>query len=97
MVFIQGSGDVVSLSGGTNTVTDTGRSNTYILPTPAMGWTCSTVPILSDGDLLDLKPALAATAWDGTAGNLAKYLTVTDTHSRKDFRVCRLAAAARRR
>jgi hypothetical protein len=79
LVFIKGSGDVVSLSGGTDTITDTGSGNTYVLPKPGNGSEIFNQGILSNGDVLDLVPALAATAWTGTAATLSKYLTVTDT------------------
>ncbi|MEA2787705.1 MAG: hypothetical protein QOG73_111, partial [Acetobacteraceae bacterium] len=34
---------------------------------------------LIKADTLDLKPALAATDWNGAASTLSKYLTVTDS------------------
>jgi lysophospholipase L1-like esterase len=79
MMFIQGSGDTVSLSGGTNTVSDTGSANTYVLPAAGNGSADFTSNILDSGDTLDLKTALAATNWAGTAGTLANYLQVTDS------------------
>nr|WP_294527671.1 cellulase family glycosylhydrolase [uncultured Rhodopila sp.] len=79
LVFIKGSGDFVSLSGGADTITDTGSGNTYILPAAGKGTDSFTNNILTIGDTLDLKVALAATDWSGTASTLAKYLTVTDT------------------
>ena len=81
LVFIKGSGDFVSLSGGADTITDTGSGNTYILPAAGQGTDTFTSNILNIGDTLDLKVALAATNWTGTASTLAKYLTVTDTAS----------------
>jgi hypothetical protein len=79
ILFVQGSNDVVDLSGGTNTVSDTGSANTYVLPAAGNGSVDFTSNILNTGDTLDLKPALAATNWDGTAGTLANYLQVTDS------------------
>jgi hypothetical protein len=79
MVFIKGSGDIVSLSGGVDTITDTGSGNTYILPAAGHGSDTFTSNILTIGDTLDLKTALGATNWDGTASALAKYLTVADS------------------
>jgi lysophospholipase L1-like esterase len=79
MLFLSGSGDVVSLTGGTNTITDTGNNNTYLLPAAGKGTDIFTSNILIKADTLDLKPALAATDWNGAASTLAKYLTVTDS------------------
>lgn len=79
MLFLSGSGDIVSLAGGTNTVTDTGGSNTYILPAAGKGSDVFSSNILNIGDTLDLKPALAATNWTGSASTLSNYLKVTDS------------------
>jgi hypothetical protein len=79
LVFIKGSGDIVSLTGGADTITDTGSNNTYILPAAGKGSDAFTSNILTIGDTLDLKPALAATNWNGSASTLSQYLTVTDT------------------
>jgi hypothetical protein len=81
MLFVTGSNDVVSLSGGSNTVTDTGSGNTYILPAASQGSADFTSNILNTGDTLDLKPALAATDWNGNAATLANYVTLTDSPS----------------
>ncbi|WP_428488741.1 hypothetical protein [Rhodopila sp.] len=78
MVFISGSGDTVNLSGATNTITDTGSGNTYILPTAAKGSDIFAKNVLTDGDTLDLRSALAATTWNGSASTLTNYLTVTN-------------------
>jgi hypothetical protein len=78
MVFISGSGDTVNLSGGTNTITDTGSGNTYVIPAAGKGSDVFTNDVLKDGDTLDLRSALAATTWNGSATTLANYLTVTN-------------------
>jgi beta-glucanase (GH16 family) len=78
MVFITGSGDTASLSGGTDTITDTGSSNTYVLPAAAKGYDAFTNNILTAGDTLDLRPALASTTWTGTTATLSQYLSVVD-------------------
>jgi hypothetical protein len=78
MLFLKGSGDIINLSGGANTITDTGASNTYILPAAGRGTDTFTSNILATKDTLDLKTALAATNWTGSTSTLAKYLTVTD-------------------
>ena len=77
----QRSGDIVNLSGGANTITDSGSGNTYILPAAGNGTDTFSSNILTTGDTLDLKTALAATDWNGSAATLANYLTVTDSAS----------------
>jgi ribosomal protein S11 len=83
MLFISGTGDSVNLTGGTDTITDTGSANTYILPAAGNGYDTFTgtaaANILTNGDTLDLRPALAATNWNGAASTLPGYLTVADT------------------
>ena len=79
MLFISGSGDIVNLSGGTNTITDTGGENTYIVPAAGKGMDKFTSNILTNGDTLDLQPALAATNWNGWSTTLSNYLTVVDS------------------
>ncbi|HBK05049.1 MAG TPA: hypothetical protein DDZ81_04210 [Acetobacteraceae bacterium] len=79
MLFLSGSGDIVSLTGGTNTVTDTGSANTYILPAAGKGTDIFTSDVLNTGDTLDLKTALAATQWSGSASTLSNFLKVTDS------------------
>jgi hypothetical protein len=79
MLFISGSGDVVNLSGGANGITDTGHGNTYIVPAAGHGTDSFTSNILATTDVLDLKPALAATDWNGAAATLSNFLTVADS------------------
>lgn len=79
MVFIRGSGDVISLTGGANTITDTGAGNTYLLPAAGKGTDTFTSNVFNSADTLDLKTALAATTWNGSATTLANYVKVTDT------------------
>ena len=79
MVFVTGSGDALSLSGGTTTVTDTGGGNTYVLPAAGQGVDRFTTDVLTGGDTLDLRTALAATDWNGAADTLPAYLAMTDT------------------
>jgi hypothetical protein len=78
MVFISGTGDRVNLAGGTNTISDTGKSNTYVIPAAGKGYDNFASNILNIGDTLDLRTALAATNWTGTTTTLAKYLSVVD-------------------
>jgi hypothetical protein len=78
MVFISGSGDTVNLSGGTNTITDSGKGNTYVIPAASKGYDTFTSNVLTSGDTMDLRTALAATTWNGSASTLSNYLAVTN-------------------
>ena len=95
MLFLNGSGDVVSLSGGAETVTDSGAANTYILPAAGHGSVSFTSNILTTADVLDLKPALAATNWNGAAATLANYLTVSDQASGATLSIAATSGGAR--
>ena len=77
LLFISGSDDIVNLSGGADTITDTGQGNTYILPAAANGTDTFTSDITASGGTLDLTAALAATNWNGSAATLSDYVTVT--------------------
>jgi hypothetical protein len=79
MVYITGSADTVRLSGGTDTIADSGSGNTYVIPPASGGYDTFTTNILANGDTLDLRSALAATHWNGTASRVSKYLSVTDS------------------
>jgi hypothetical protein len=79
MLFVKGSGDTISVSGGTNTITDTGSGNTYVLPASGKGSDVFTSNILNTTDVLDLRSALAATSWTGTSSTLSNYLKVAST------------------
>ena len=79
MLFISGAGDVIGLTGGANTITDTGHGNTYMIPAAGKGTDTFTNNILGIGDTLDLKPALGATNWNGSTSTLSNYMTVTDS------------------
>jgi hypothetical protein len=78
MVFVTGSGDSLNLTGGTDTITDSGANNTYVLPTSGHGMDVFNTNILTSGGILDLRPALAATTWTGSAATLSQYLGVTN-------------------
>lgn len=79
MVYITGRADTVNLSGGTDTITDSGSGNIYVIPPASDGYDTFTTNILANGDTLDLRSALAATHWNGTASRVSKYLSVSDS------------------
>jgi hypothetical protein len=79
MVFINGTGDTVNVSGGNEAITDTVGSNTYVLPRAGNGSDNFASNIFNLSDTLDLRTALAATTWNGSASTLANYVTVSDS------------------
>ena len=78
-MFISGSGNTINLTGGTETITDLGGANTYVIPAAGKGYDTFTTDVLNLNDVLDLRPALKATNWTGTASTLSRYLSVVDT------------------
>jgi hypothetical protein len=78
-VFISGSGNTVNLTGGTETITDTGSGNTYVLPPAGKGNDVFTGNVLKGSAMLDLRQALKTTTWDGTPGSAGNYLKVADS------------------
>jgi hypothetical protein len=81
LVFVTGSGDTLNLTGGAETITDTGSDNTYVLPALGHGSDVFKSNILDNGGILDLRPALAATNWAGTTASLSQYLSVSNSAS----------------
>lgn len=79
--FIDGSNSTIDLSGGSSTVTDNGGSNTFIVAAASTGSATFRNDVLSLGDTIDLRTALAATNWGGSTSDLGNYLSVTDTSS----------------
>lgn len=79
MVFIIGAGDTARLAGGTDTITDTGRNTTYLVPAAGTGYDAFVSNVLTLSDNLDLRSALAATHWTGSASTVSRFLSVTDT------------------
>lgn len=72
-----GSGTTVYAQ-GTTAITDRGTNNTIVLNSAGHGVTTfGSNHALSNGDVFDLRTALAATAWDGHAADLASYLKVS--------------------
>jgi hypothetical protein len=79
MVYIGGWGNNVSLSGGNDTITENGSGTTYVLPAAGQGTDTFTDNILNLNDTLDLRPALAATGWNGDSSILWQYLQVNNS------------------
>ena len=79
-IRISGSGNVVTASGGSATINDSGTGNTIVLPGTGGGTDDIYGYVLTNGDTLDLRSALAGTNWNGTEGTLGEYLSVS-THN----------------
>jgi hypothetical protein len=78
MVFITGSNDALVLQGGTETISDTGGNNNFLIPAAGNGLDVFTTnPLVSDK--LDFRTALQNTGWDGAAATLGDYLRITNT------------------
>jgi hypothetical protein len=76
-----GSGNTINAGTGNNALYDSGSSNNIVMPGPGQGFDDIYGPILNNGDLLDLRTALDATAWDGSTSSLGSYLRVTTSGS----------------
>jgi hypothetical protein len=75
VIVLSGSGNKVNASGGTNRITDNGPNDKVVIPAAGVGRDNIYGTVLSNGDTLDLRAALAATSWDGKASDLGTYLT----------------------
>ena len=75
-ITFAGTGNTVNAGAGTNVLTDNGTGNTIVLPTASQGYDRIYGSVLQNGDTFDLRPALAATGWDGTSASLPNWLSV---------------------
>jgi hypothetical protein len=91
MLFISGSNNTADLSGGADTVTDTGGGNTFILPSGSNPAASFTSDILDKGDVLDLRTALASTDWNGSNDTLSKYLSVSSSSDAAEISLAKTA------
>ena len=71
-----GSGNTIVNQGGTDTLTDTGTANIIVL---GPGRDVINGTVLTNGDIFDLRTALATTTWDHQAGSLGSYLTLSSS------------------
>lgn len=76
ITFINSTGNTIDLSSGNATVTDNAGGNTFILPSAWNGAVDFTGGVLDAGDTLDLRNALSATDWDGSADTIGNYVSV---------------------
>jgi Ca2+-binding RTX toxin-like protein len=78
-ITLGGSGSTVNAKGGTNVIHGGTGNDTFVLPPASTGFDTITGFTETNGDLLNLVSALAATHWNGALGTLGNYLKVTDS------------------
>lgn len=74
-IHIAGTSNVVNAGAGTNRLFDTGSGNTIVLPPGGGGMDIINGSVLQANDLMDLRPVLAATEWNGSNSTLGTYLS----------------------
>jgi hypothetical protein len=92
-ITLNSSGNTVNAGAGANTVIDNGTNNTLILPAAGAGTDTIKGAVFSNGDVFDLRAAMAATKWDGQASDLGSYLSVRPANSGQDLKVLLSASA----
>lgn len=76
-IHIGGGYNVVNAGAGTNSISGGTGHNIFVLPEAGNGLDKISGFTLTNGDLLDLQPSLAATSWTGDLATLNRYLLVT--------------------
>jgi hypothetical protein len=79
-IRIAGSGSVVDAGVGTNEIYDSGSNNQIVLPQAGHGFDNIFGYVLQNNDLLDLRPLLAGTQWNGTQALIGDYVNVTSSN-----------------
>ncbi|WP_158929520.1 hypothetical protein [Acidisphaera sp. S103] len=75
-IRIAGSGNVVNAGAGTNQIEDSGGNNRIMLPQGGQGFDDIYGYVLQQNDTLDLRPMLAATAWNGNLAKIGNFVKV---------------------
>lgn len=78
-IRLGGSGSTVNAGGGTNSITGGSGHDSFVLPKASQGFDAITGFTETNGDVLDLRAALAATGWNNRPATLGDYLKVTDS------------------
>ncbi len=73
-IRVAGSGNVIDAGSGTNRIEDSGSGN--ILVMPGKGRDDVYGYVIQNGDMIDFRVALKATAWNGQSATLANFLHV---------------------
>jgi hypothetical protein len=77
-ITLGGTGNQVNAGGGINVIHGGTGNDTFVLPPAGTGFDTITGFTELNGDVLDLRNALAATNWNGRSTTLANYVKVTD-------------------
>ncbi|WP_428393996.1 beta strand repeat-containing protein [Lichenicoccus sp.] len=78
-ITLEGSGSTVNAGGGTNTITGGSGGDSFVLPRASQGFDRITGFSETNGDVLDLREAMAGTQWNHRPATLGDYLKVTDS------------------
>jgi Ca2+-binding RTX toxin-like protein len=78
VIRFAGTGGTVSGGSGNDALYDTGARHRIVLNPAGQGTDDIYGPVMSNGDVFDLRPALAATAWTGAAAELGNYLRLSE-------------------
>jgi hypothetical protein len=93
--LITGHADTFNLSGGVETITDSGSGgNTFNLPAAGNGSAIFNAATLANADVLGLQTALAATQWTGSAGTLSSFLHTAQSAGNTQLLVSRTASGS---
>ncbi len=74
-ISFAGAGSRIVNQGGTDLLIDTGSANTIELPRAGLGLVTIGANALTNGDVFDLRVAMAATAWDHSNATLGAFLS----------------------
>ena len=77
-ITVGGKGNTINAGAGSNIIHGGTGSDTFVLPAAGKGFDTITGFLETNADLLDLRTALGATKWNGSATTLGKYLLVTN-------------------
>jgi len=72
-------GNTIDAGAGSNTLQDSGSNNTIVLPAANQGFDDIFGFVMMNGDHFDLRPALAATNWNGNSDTLGNFVKVTSS------------------
>lgn len=72
-----GSSNTIDAGGGDNQLMDSGSNNTIVLPGANEGTDYILGWVTQNGDMFDLRPALAQTGWNGDPSTIAGYVQVS--------------------
>lgn len=83
-ISIFSTGNTINAGAGNNSITDSGSDNTLVLPAAGSGYDDIFGNVLQNGDLLDFRPMLAGTNWNGDTSTLGQYVQVSTSSNGQD-------------